>query len=1189
MDIEPAQFDAAQTELLKGANLIEASAGTGKTYAITQLVLRFVVECDIPLDQQLIVTFTNAATEELKSRIRSRLAEARRVLSAKAEGGDETLVKWARRLTVERSLALRRLELALLDIDRAGIFTIHGFCQRVLREHAMESGQLFDSELVEDIDEIRRQVADDFWREQVYLRSPLEASVLTARFPTPDDLLESVASVGRRAAVFPAAPDLNESLRQLPSAVEAACAAIERSLSKLAEAISGDVFKPEFSKKFNDDSGRLKAWLEDQSRPMPDIRTLNRLTREGLIDQLNGNKFRRTKAQTGEQRKREYIDALGLDSEMEAFGRLAKAVDRVALDFRRTLVDYLREGLDRRLRQSNVLSFDDLIGRLSDALKSTEGGGLVLELRRRFTAALIDEFQDTDQMQWHIFSTLFASGEHYFYLIGDPKQAIYKFRGADIYSYFSARETANRRYTLKKNWRSHPLLVDAVNRLFGRRPNPFLFEWMDYFSVVAALSPANGTLLRDRKPLPPMMLWQLAQNPEHNNGYWSSGKAGWYIGISVANEILVLLNRKGPAEIVGEGGSRVLRPGDIAVLVRSNRQAAEYQSILRQAGIPSVLNSTESVFATGDAFDLLAVIQAVARPGDLALLKRALVLDWFGLDGQAMYRLINDEAELDLWLSRFQQYYQIWQDKGLMAMMRKLLAEEAVTVRLSRTETAERRLTNLNHLIELAQQAAVDGNLGVQKTLQWLQAACNGEPGKSEERQLRLESDENAVKIVTMHRAKGLEYPVVFCPCLWRSGEALTRNAETVTCHEEGQMVVDIGSELFEARREHALYEELAEDLRLLYVALTRAKFRCYAVWADVRNIANPNASAMAYLLHANGGTDWRRELAEADFSEHQSRLTEFAEKFPESFEYALMEPVDRFEGLYRPLQDAGRLSVRERTRPLSTHWQMSSFTALAGLSLHDAPEIPLDKAQEVVAGAFIEQGAPEGLPAGAHTGNVVHELLENAGFDALARGDDIVELRDSACRRYGLVLERPEAIDEMLNKVVRTPLSPDAGFQLSSLDPARCLKEMPFYLALPGLNTAEINSLLQGSPAYRPLSGRRMEGFLTGFIDLVCEYRGMFYVVDYKTNALPDYGPETLMRAMQDHNYGLQYWIYSAVLHLYLRRRVGNYRTEKHFGGVRYLFVRGMQPESPMSGVFSDRPEAGRIEALAELLGGAR
>ncbi|MBM4206759.1 MAG: exodeoxyribonuclease V subunit beta [Gammaproteobacteria bacterium] len=1170
-------FDPAVTPLRTGVSLIEASAGTGKTYAIAKLVLRLVVELNIPVSKVLVVTFTKAATEELKARIRSRLAETRKILTgANVDSNDQTITAWINKLELSRTIVLQRLRQALLEIDQAGIFTIHGFCQRVLTEHALASGQLFDAELTEDIDAIERVCVDDFWRRHVQKREPWELAVLMSHFPTPDALLNSIGQISDEALILPELSDLDAALMALQQSAGNAKTALAECQRRLQSGFVGKKFKDSYQNQFQETYELINRWLNGQSHFYPGVEVFSLLTANGLCDGLNGIKFLTTKTQTSEQRKNDYLNELKINT--QPFDELAANAKAIPLILRRQLAETLPVELDRQLEQSNTWSFDNVLTHLANALKGDQVAKLMHELRQRFQAALIDEFQDTDNKQWHIFSKLFAADSHYLMMVGDPKQAIYKFRGADIYSYLEAQRQAQFRYTLVRNWRSHPRLVAAVNYLF-QKENAFFLPEINFLASQAALTEQDGALTHNGNNLSPMMLWQLPESGGAN-GYWQAGQAGQLIRTSVVNEIVELLT----GAYTMQPENRKVLPKDIAILVRRNRQAREYQEALRSASVLSVLNSTESVFSSQEASQLYTLLEAIAHPGDLNYLGQALALNLFGFDGQALYRLLNSETEIEAFLTRFLGYYQLWRQKGVLTMMQSLLQQEAVVKVIATGGQAERRLTNLQHVLELLQQAVIDHRLGIHKTINWLKTAITESNNKStspENQQLRLESDADAVTIITMHRAKGLEYPIVFCPCLWQSGRDNNHKNPLVQCHapdtingRNNRSIVDLGSDRLELHQKQARFEERAEDVRLAYVALTRAKYRCYLAWANVRTQEKSNESALAGLLG----------LGEKSNSEQQIVLQQLATEYADAFSYRLLENPIELNNVYSKTVNPTALSAKQRRRSVYTTWQMSSYTALSSHGISDTPELPADKAGELYAPAV---NHADGLPAGAHTGNVAHELLENIHFGDLAEQCDITEARNLACHRFGLKLVQPELINDLLLRTVTTPLSKtDSSFLLMNLQENQCLKEMPFYLHMAAFNTREVNKILRREPAFQPLNYQQMSGFLTGFIDLVCEYKGKFYVMDYKTNSLPDYGEDALIQAMREHNYGLQYWLYCVVLHRYLTHRRPNYRYADHFGGVRYLFVRGMQPDIAMSGVFAATPELEVLDALSALFG---
>lgn len=1176
-------FDVGRAPFTKGVTLVEASAGTGKTYAIGMLVLRAVVELGIPIEKILIVTYTKAATEELKSRIRARLVEAKELLENgskdPAASVDKTLAAWVSGVR-EPGTALSRLRLALYDIDLASIFTIHGFCQRMLMEQSLESGQLFDVELLTDIDHVRHQVADDFWRRVIYPLPRPACSLLISRFPTPEELLASVSLVfGHQWEIAPQVGSIGEAVARLDAArtlVDSWWRSHGATLQeKFLEGLHAGFFKKGFAENFDQWFGSITDFLEGKTDVVPG--SLQLLELPLLLEELNGNRLR------GLDKKQAFLAGYPLsEGEVAAF---LTAGEDLLLTLRVHLADDIGGEVTRRLERKGQMGFDDLIQRLADGLRGDRGRNLKKILGDRFRVALIDEFQDTDSAQWYIFSSLFGTVDHYLYLIGDPKQAIYKFRGADIHSYFLARESAVNQLTLDKNYRSHPSLVQEVNRLFGSRGRPFYYEQdrLVYHPVSAAKTVEDSRLYKAGQDLAGMVYCILQPPDETSNGRWSSGKAGGAIRNFVVAEIGRLLGQQEPVCLGSEDG-RQLRPGDIGILVRSNTQAREYQDALGASSIPSVIGSRQSVFLTPQCRDLMLVLQAIANPGDPVRLKTAMTTPWFGFDGPSLQSLWQDELQVGRYQGRFSDYNQLWQERGFLVMMSRLLVEEKVQLNLAAGPEAERAIANIYHLLGLIQQREDDEHLGIGQLLQWLKKTMQEEKG-GEDAELLLESDEDAVRIVTMHSAKGLEYPVVFCPYLWYASNRVGREKHQIRCHEEqhGQ-VVDLGSDQFERRRLLAADEDRAEDLRLLYVAVTRAKNRCYTMWADVKpagNVADAFESALGYLLFPDGF---------CPFPEQVEQLEGIAAS--SSVQLMQVIPGDTHQEYSRKMAGKEYRPLLPSERSLYTDWQMSSFSAMVQLS-----EYGLEADHEVLEGKRGATIPVPGLPAGPNFGNVIHDLLEKVAFQDVCRQKDSegqLALITGQCDRYGVAAEAGE-VQKLLEFTVTTSLRPAGtkdgeNFSLAMVPDSQCLKEISFYYRLSHLATERINHILAGEKTVVPLGHKVMKGYLTGFIDLVCRHQDRYYIIDYKTNFLGDnmenYDRSGLTDAMRSHNYGLQYWIYTLVLHRHLKNVLPDYDYKRHFGGVMYLFVRGMTPEIPGSGVYFTRPDYKRLVELDQVTG---
>ena len=1184
--MKPRNFDVASEQLTPGVNLVEAGAGTGKTFAIGMLVLRAVAELSIPLDKILVVTFTRAATAELRDRVRRRLRQAESALSGTLSGAlagrdeeyDQVLLSWMNNLeNIEESL--KNIRLALRGIDRAAIGSIHGFCQRALQEHALASGQPPDSELADEKD-CRRQAAEDFWRRFVYPLPPWLGALLWHEYRGPEALLRSVIdAIGNDSEIRPGNVSLSETRQELEEA-RAALALWWRDhaaslRARLDEAIGKGYFKkdltgdwPEGWQKLDEFATGGMAWPGD---------FLSWLTADGLRGLLNGNKLR------GDEKKDAFLATLApFAGDLPDI--LTQSASRFVLALRRQLAEFLRREIPARLGREGLLSYNELTRRLAEAIMADKAtpSGLTVELQNRYRMALIDEFQDTDIWQWRIFARLFATGKHYLYLIGDPKQAIYRFRGADIFSYFQAGQEADRHLTLTKNFRSHPLLIAEINRLFAGRAKPFFFaeDRIAFHPAEAARSAEDGALWRNGQPLP-VCRYRLIKTAGNSQEDIELG-----IGADCLRQIVDLLDPANPVTRAGmENGRPINRPltaEDIAILTRTNSEAETLVGLLSTHGVAAALDSRASVFASREGQDLLAVLAAVAAPGQAALLARALACDWFGLDGNDLAALFQDEDQLAAAQERWHGYHDKWLEDGVAAAILALLAGEAVYRHLRLSPRFERRIANILHLAELLSAAEGSGDLGPGQCLEWLVARRGQEGGEDSE--LNLETDRPAVRVVTMHAAKGLEFPVVFCPSLWRSLTGKKPGAPAV-CHDGGQAVVDLGSPQFDAAWARAVDEERAEELRLLYVTLTRAKLQAVVFWpllGDGPQAAAIGRSPLSYLLAGDGADSLSPETMRQLFLDRAQAEGVATEEAAD--DRALAWPQARAA--------AETVAARQFHGQFDRSWQVTSFSSLA--RRRDEGEAPVvatpPPAEETAA-----QIALPSLPRGTRFGQLLHACLDQMDFAAPA--EELLPLAERLAALFGFTGAAGD-IARLVTATVTTPLpaitaNAPGGWRLADLAAGDMVKEMPWSFALKKTWPEEISAILTGDPAVTPLAGPRAAGYLTGFIDLFCQWRGKYYILDYKSNFLgdrpADYSGEALWQAMAEHNYGLQYWLYTLAADRWLAWQHPGYDYDRHFGGVYYLFVRGMRPDRPGTGVFATRPDRARLERLAALLGERR
>jgi exodeoxyribonuclease V beta subunit len=1200
----PRPLDLLNVPLI-GTHLIEASAGTGKTYAITGLFLRLLVEGNLGAPEILVVTFTEAATAELKDRIRARLRQSARAF---AEGGSEDLfLNELVRRQGDRERGAAAIGEALRAFDLAAISTIHGFCLRTLRENAFESGSLFDSELVPDQGCLIREVVEDFWRTRVADASALFVSHVLRQGTTPDKLL---SLLGTRVTqpyltILPEREsrdsDLEESayldcFREAREAWPQARADVER-LFSTCEGLNRTKYR----------KGAIPLWLSRMDEYM------GRGDRDGSLF-AEFKKFT-TRELEGSMKR-------GLAPPAHSFFALCQRLQdaRAALEelFRRRLAGmkaelfrHVRRELRRRKEERNVMSFDDLLARLHQALEARAGAALARAIRGRLKAALIDEFQDTDPVQYAIFRRVFGNGDGTLFLIGDPKQAIYGFRGADLFAYLAASSEVESRHTLGENWRSEPGLITAVNTLFEGRDRPFLFEEISFHPAAPAPVRGPDPLRIEGEPGSALHLWFLKGSlGQGSDKPLSKGKAREILPRAMAGEIsrLLRLGRSGRAVI----GTRPLGEGDMAVLVRRNQEARLMQEALAELNIASVLYSTGNLFDSHEALEVERLLRGIAEPNNSGLVRAALATDLFGVKGEELERLLGDEPAWEQWLVSFREFHDLWNEQGFIVMFRRLLARQEVLPRLMSLPEGERRNTNLLHLTEVLHRAAVDQKLGMGGVLKWLVQQRDPTTPRLEEHQLRLESDEKAVKLVTVHKSKGLEYPVVFCPFAWDGSRIRERGEPFVFHGADGGLTLDIDSEERETHRLMAEREALAENLRLLYVAMTRARNRCYLIWGRFRE---GETSAPAYLFHGGRRASGEHEVEglaarlgemgdEGMLSDLKAlektgagaiALTEVAEVSPEAVPPLAVAPV--------------KLASRAWTARVEGRWRVASFSALVSAQPHraelaDRDQGTIPEPSDVLGSPQPETGKKAldrfAFPGGARAGSLLHDILEHLDFSG-REGPSLEELVAEKLEEYALEPVWQDSLCSMLAGVLAAPLVADpSGLRLSRIERRDRLNELEFYLPLKQISPAVLQApfAAHGGPKISGSIPEHLErlqfapvrGYMKGFMDLVFRFDGRFYLVDWKSNLLGDrpenYRAEALAVVMAERFYVLQYHLYTVALDQYLRLRLPGYDYDRHFGGVFYIFLRGVDPDlGPKYGIFRDRPSGQLVEALRETL----
>jgi exodeoxyribonuclease V beta subunit len=1172
---------------LQGINLIEASAGTGKTHTLTGLYLRMLLEQGYTPQRILVVTYTKAATAELKTRIRQRLIEARTLF-----GGGESrdpLLQAIHAKIEDRAQARKRLDLAIASFDRAAIFTIHGFCQRVLTEQAFETGQGFNTTLVPDQSDRLLQIADDFWRREINLLPDLLLQALRGAIDTPEALLYRIRPALGKPYLQVRACDWPEGLQQLEQQAQLLQTETQRlwqqqrsvilALLSDSQVLKGSVYRQSWVAGWG---VKMDQWLQATPYERP-FDKAQRFTPESI----------EAAVKPGQDAPRHpffeccsrYIDVVE---------QCADGFDKALVAWQGSFYDYLLHELPRRQAEAGEWSYDDLLLQLHAALRDDAGGRLAGLLRKRYAAALVDEFQDTDPVQYQILSQIYHNNQQPVFLVGDPKQAIYSFRGADLFAYLRAREkTGAKHHTLDVNWRSTPQLIEAVNTLFSRSHRPF-FEPRIGFEPVSAAARELPPFQLESGDQAALQIWHLSFQQQTGIEVIRQ-----LVADATATEIARLLSLASQAR--AHLGERPLRGGDIAVLVRTHEQASRIAQALKAHGIPSVHSSQQSVYWSQEAEQLQPLLMALLEPHRGDLIRAALATSMLGWDGAAIDELSRDDGLQNGLFNRFLHYHRTWGESGFITMIKALSIEMGIENRLLEFRDGERRLTNFYHLLELLHQYDSSAHAGMEGLVKWFVQQCQS-PAQDDEGLLRLESDGELVKIDTLHHSKGLEYGIVFCPYVWDEGDG--RNDDRPFLfhdpEEDYAAVLELGSEAFYKNRAYLQEEQFAEHLRLLYVALTRPRYRCYLAWGW---LPQSRHSALSWLLHTTQEADapqslaqWHQQLKGFTAERDEQQLQALVAAAQGSIQITALPQVRETVQLSLPLPPK-LLPPRCFTGSITPGRSVASFSSLVAGQHADRPDYDasttvLNQPQETSADLNVH-----GFPRGSRPGSCLHAILEVVDFTCPG-GEEVEALVEEKLLLHAIDSRWTPLVVAWLREIVETPID-DAGTTLSQIGSAQRLNEMEFYFTARSLQPKAIAALARRHrfpgvegliDGLDNLQSSVVDGYIKGYIDLIFERDGRFYLADYKSNWLGnsynDYHPQALSSAMTEHHYPLQYLLYTLALHRYLKQRLPGYDYERHFGGVYYLFLRGMQPRSGARlGVVAERPCADFITALDQMI----
>ncbi len=1143
---------------LQGKHLIEASAGTGKTYTLTILFIRLLIEARKPIHSILVVTFTKVAASELKERIYQTLIEARYLFSQEKETVATDFLQNLYDSCQDKKQALNSIKQALISFDESSIYTIHGFCQKVLQENAFACKEFFQVTLQEDITDTLKQVVSDYWTQQGYAISSIEQQCLLQEKETPASLFylaktylsykdKQITLIGE-----PKTQGLTKLYKQVQAQRKILQANWQSERTAIYKAITSDSLRKVKSK---------DTWIQE----LDDYFAEDRFS---LALPKNLAKFT-TEYITASVKKNCVPPEHSFFTQTETFiqlhATLQIAISAWKVQYRKAFLNFAVQSIDEYKKKEKVWFFDDLLTKVAVAM-SSQGNRLCTVLQKEYEIGLIDEFQDTDNIQYSIFKQLFAKEDQGLFLIGDPKQAIYGFRGADIYTYLQIEEeeTQLAKYSLNTNWRSDSLLVEAVNTIFLRNPAPFLIKNIDYHAVEAA---RTETAICDSKQNIAPIRFRI--NEEKNN------------------EINMLIE-----DIQGLLTSNVeLKDGkevaynDIAVLVRTNDQLLQVRDELTKARIPVTAYFEKSVFDSEEADFILLLLETIIevkyKSSIFALLAHAFLQDLVLARGvkqnekHVLHALLQEETKKQ-WEADWQPFLirlnEIWKKHGFLATFQAFLEKTDLLSYLLQKEQGERHVTNLLHLREIL-YSQEKKTQGAYELIEWLKARCQDKQTK--EYELRSSTSGKTVQVYTIHKSKGLEFPIVFLP-FCKKRPFIAKPADPFYDTEKKERFLRLDANIPEEEKQKREQEGLAEDRRNLYVALTRAKHYLHIYLQEKEKVLTP--------LLAKEKSDLPTLLA--DLCQERSDLFALSTTWSQGEHKAKQETIPT-------------VTQARAIQPIQRIWQYTaSYSSM--LRSHDVRFDKIDETPSFLVDTAIKSEPIElaDFPPGAKSGLFFHAILEGITFQKTI--DSQKEIIQATADQYGIDLEEHKNVYAFLENIRQTKLAP-MTFSLADIKKNQLIKEMSFTLsvrlqdkggALTPPKFATFFTSLPHAPAYQSVIAKLgfepIKGFLEGFVDLICEQEGKYYVLDYKTNFLgrsyQDYNIRNIAKTMELHHYYIQAYVYCVALHKWLQLTLPNYSYEANFGGFGYLFLRGME-QGKEQGVYFHCPTEKEIEGLATYL----
>lgn len=1137
----------------QGHHLVEAAAGTGKTYSITALYVRALIEKQLLPSQILVLTFTNDATAELQLRIRNRIKELIHVAEA-GESSDEFVNAYTSGLSQSQ---IKHLKMCLFFFDEAAISTIHGFCQKILSENHLDFKISSKFNVKTNIHPLILEEVDLFWEHYFFKSKPnndFEAWCLhhlNVTFKSPDHLLKSIHPiiVKSEVEIIPNEYSMDK-FEKIFDKARITYLSIRQYFNSEKDAFHTFFYSNALNKSSYRNKDQILSDFEEwvnQNHACP-------ITYEKL-------KFLGSFTLTKYTKKKYSAPNFTFANLVDDYNEWYNQLKGIELAFKCLAINKIRWNIQELKKKRGIVGYDDLVLRVKEAL--TTSTVLCKKLANKFPIAFIDEFQDTDHIQYSIFKSIYkAEDDTCLIMIGDPKQAIYRFRGADIYTYLAVRKSipSKNRYSLLYNYRTSKNLLNGINAFFNGTSNPFITEELQFTPAKFPDANTDHVVCKKSNEEAPLKLIEFKSSDRSIEHIKNE------IAKSVAFECLKLLH----SEL--HINDKPLQESDIKILVDTHKNAQLIQSTLSAQGLRSIIQTKSTVYSSELANQLYKLLYALCYPKVNGYINASLMTNFFNVDAVQLLEQMDDHKQWDKRQSSFINLNIQWTNEGLNSVFRVLEYEFNILEELSKSNHPERLITDYKHLKELLLNAERKHNLskfGVLRHFSLKKQKKGDEP--LDEEIIRLESEEQLIQIVTHHASKGLEYSITFCPFLWN----LTHKKQSIVTKSSGlsqSVYLDVKS------KEYLEYEIINEDdikaekIRLVYVALTRAKSMCYIYHNKGEQLGGNGFNAIQYLMDQND---------ELESLSSNSSIIEVKDIVVNDPNYAPIKNKER-----TPIRNEIKTKDFER-KDLNDFNRWYSFSSLTHKKNEnynsDTWGFDFDEDSREKNAHLLANVDNFSLPKGKNTGNLLHNIFEHIDF---TNEHSIQEALKEQFKQLAYDEKwKPSVHKIILHSINHTLIE---QISLSRIKNADRLDEMEFNFPLCNLNTTKLGEILNTTLTE---SKDRLTGFMKGFIDLIFRLDGKYYILDYKSNHLGDtfesYSNEKLSKEMTYSRYHIQYHIYLIAFLRYIRLKHPDFDYEKNFGGVIYLFVRGVNPKIPSSGVFFHKPKLHVLQQLDELMGG--